>query len=84
MILEEFQNNNFLTIANLESFYNYQTILSKTHGLGQRELLAELTIHGHPKTRKMANNKLRNTIETARELADHYIFAHNIKEQGEI
>ena len=54
------------------------------HGLGQRELLAELTIHRHPKTRKMANNKLRNTIETARELADHYIFAHNIKEQGEI
>lgn len=57
-----------------------EDILSPTHGIGQTDLLAELTAHKHPKTRKMANLKLRNTSEAARELADHYIFAHELHE----
>ncbi len=48
-------------------------------GLTQIDLQEELSLLSHPKSR-MINAKHRNTYEAARELADHYIFAHNMKE----
>ena len=66
--------------CNAICLYTLEDILSPTHGIGQRDLLAELTAHKHPKTRKMPNSKLRITSEAARELADHYIFAHSMHE----
>ena len=60
--------------------FTLEDILSPTHGIGQKDLLAELTAHKHPKTRRMTNDKLRTTSEAARELADHYIYSHKMNE----
>ena len=46
---------------------NINNILSKEkqHRSSQHEILAELESHGHPKSRKMTNDKQRNTEEAA-------------------
>lgn len=47
------------------------------------ELREELSKHNHPKTRKINDNgvvRYRNRDEEARELADHYIHYHGVKE----
>jgi len=44
--------------------------------LTQKEILAEIVKHGHHCYR-MINNKVRNTMETRKELAEHYKYAHN-------
>ncbi len=46
--------------------------------LTQKEILAEIVKHGHPCYR-MINNKVRNTMETREELAEHYKYAHNFE-----
>ena len=57
--------------------YTMDDLLDPQHGIGLDDLKLELLLHHHPKTRKMENGKNRNTFETARELADHYIYSHN-------
>ena len=57
--------------------YSMEDLLDSSHGIGLEDLKLELDRHHHPKTRKMPNGKNRSTQETARELADHYIFSHN-------
>lgn len=48
--------------------------------LTQEDILEELKIHHHPKTRIMPETGLfRSTEEGAIELAEHYIFSHNIE-----
>lgn len=49
----------------------------KNHKYSQPDILSELESHGHPKSRKMANEKQRNTEEAAEELARHYEYYHN-------
>jgi hypothetical protein len=52
----------------------------------QNDILEELMRHHHPKSRlvpdeqKPGKNRGRRTVEAARELADHYIYAHNMEE----
>lgn len=57
--------------------YTMEDLLDIKHGIGLEDLKLELDRHHHPKTRKMPNGKNRSTHESARELADHYIFSHN-------
>lgn len=57
-----------------------EDILNLEHGLTQNDLNDELTNHHHPRSRKMPNGTMRKTQEAARELADHYIYVHNMKE----
>ena len=47
--------------------------------LSQNQILDELKQHGHPKSRKMENDRFRNTSEAAEELARHYEYVHKIK-----
>ena len=60
--------------------FSLEDILNEVHGIGQHDLVAELKAHKHPSSRNMTKTRQRNTRETARELADHYMFAHNLKE----
>lgn len=57
--------------------YTMEDLLDLNHGIGLEDLKLELDRHHHPKTRKMLSGKNRSTQETARELADHYIYSHN-------
>lgn len=59
--------------------FTLKSILHPRNPIGQVDILEELTNHNHPKSR-LINKKQRNTAQAARELADHYIFAHNRKE----
>ena len=61
--------------------FTIDDILSESHGISQNDIILELKAHKHPSCRKMLNGKQRNTREAARELADHYIFSHNIQEE---
>ncbi len=58
--------------------FSLEDILDPFHGIGQADIKIELEKHHHPKTRKI-ENKQRTTHEAAKELADHYIYAHNQK-----
>lgn len=60
--------------------YTMFDILDLKNGLNQNDLIDELTIHRHPKSRRMPAGHLRRTLEAARELADHYKYAHNMDE----
>lgn len=60
--------------------YTISDILDLKNGLSQSDLINELANHFHPKSRKMPTGHIRRTQEAARELADHYIYAHNMKE----
>lgn len=64
--------------------FSIEDILSSNRGLTQAIINAELEAHKHPKSRKMENSHMRNTREAARELADHYIYSHNMQEKEEI
>ena len=57
--------------------FTMEDLLDPQYGIGLEDLKLELVSHHHPKTRKMPNSKNRSTLETARELADHYIYSHN-------
>jgi hypothetical protein len=58
-------------------------VLNPTKNISKDDILEELNIHWHPKSRMMEskgsdNKRLpRNVKEAARELADHYIYSHN-------
>jgi hypothetical protein len=58
--------------------YSIADILGKKNGISQNDINEELA--NHPKSRKMPLGHLRRTQEAARELADHYIYVHNMKE----
>jgi hypothetical protein len=45
--------------------------------LTQKEICSEIVKHGHPCYR-MINKKVRSTLETREELAQHYKYAHNV------
>ena len=63
--------------------YSMDQVLNPTRAIAQDDILEELHIHGHPMSRMMeskgiGNKRLqRNVKEAARELADHYIYAHS-------
>lgn len=59
--------------------HTIESILDPVNPIGQSYIYAELSAHGHPKCR-VINNRQRKTREAARELADHYIYAHGHKE----
>jgi hypothetical protein len=62
--------------------YSMENILHPTQSICQNDIIEELEIHSHPKSRKITTDGVvhqRLTHEAARELADHYIFAHNKK-----
>ena len=52
--------------------------------LSQTDILKELSFHKHPRSRILktadGGKRQRNTTEAARELADHYKFAHDQQE----
>jgi hypothetical protein len=58
--------------------YSIADILGKKNGISQNDINEELA--NHPKSRKMPLGHLHRTQEAARELADHYIYVHNMKE----
>ena len=61
--------------------YTMEDILSENRGIGQKDIIKELINHHHPSSRRILHtNKLRDTKQAARELADHYIYRHNYKE----
>ena len=63
--------------------YSMERILHHTNPITQSDLLEELEIHHHPKSRIIECNGIKRSrlsLESARELADHYIYAHNKKE----
>ena len=60
--------------------YTMEDLLDKKHGIGQGDIKLELEKHHHPKSRMMTTGKQRNTQESARELANHYIYSHNQQE----
>ena len=66
-----------------KAFYRIEDILHPNHGVTQTKLNTELSIHNHPKSRDINDAGVthkRKTHEAARELADHYIYAHNFNE----
>lgn len=64
--------------------YTMEMILHPIKSISHDDIIEELEIHGHPTSRKFANEtgekRNRNKIEAARELADHFIYAHDQKE----
>lgn len=75
-----FCNNNCRNCANLPTYTVEQlkTINGNRRLIGQLKLNDELSAHGHPKSRKMSNNKLRNTEQALTELLEHYKNFHNL------
>jgi hypothetical protein len=65
-------------VSPLYSIEQLKTINGNRRLVGQLKLNEELSNHGHPKSRKMPNNKLRNTEQTLEELLEHYKFFHNL------
>ena len=61
--------------------YTIEMILHPTKSISQDDIIEELEIHGHPTSRKYedenGNKRNRTKYEAARELANHFIFAHN-------
>ena len=61
--------------------YRIEDILSNKCPLTQTDILKELSFHNHPRSRVLVNldgsKRQRVTSEAARELADHYRFAHH-------
>jgi hypothetical protein len=63
-------------------------ILDPLNHMSQDDIRDELQLHGHPKSRVIDRTTINGkskaigakSHEQARELADHYIFAHNKKE----
>jgi hypothetical protein len=63
--------------------YEMEKILRSTNAITQSDIVEELKAHGHPTSRIIDlgdEKKQRVTHQAARELADHYIYAHNKKE----
>ena len=56
-------------------------ILHPTKSISQDDIIEELELHGHPTSRKIEDQngtkRNRTKTEAARELADHFIYAHN-------
>ena len=56
-------------------------LLDPIHTIGQSDILNELQIHNHPRSRMITDQNgqqhQRITFEAARELADHYVYVHN-------
>ena len=60
--------------------FTMESLLHPTKSLSQSDILDELQNHFHPRSRLITIDNIthqRSTQEAARELADHYIFAHN-------
>lgn len=60
--------------------YTMEAVLHPTNSISQPDILKELSLHGHPKSKNITvdgTSRGRLTHEAARELADHYIYAHN-------
>jgi hypothetical protein len=62
--------------------HSIEMILHQSKGLSKDDILLELKKHYHPKTRIQDKNVLRqrDLLESKRELADHYIYAHGYTE----
>ncbi len=60
--------------------HSIEMILDPVKGLSKEDVLLELKHHFHPKTRILDSVKQRDLSESKRELADHYIYAHNYSE----
>jgi hypothetical protein len=64
--------------------YSIHDILNPKCSLSQTDILKELSFHKHPRSRILktaeGGKRQRNTTEAARELADHYKFAHDQQE----
>jgi hypothetical protein len=61
--------------------YEIEMILHPTKSISQDDIIEELYLHGHPPSRKIEDQngvkRNRTKVEAARELADHFIYAHN-------
>jgi len=66
------------SIEPLYSIEQLKTINENRRLIGQVKLNDELSRHGHPKSRKMQNNKFRNTEQALSELLEHYHYFHNL------
>ncbi len=64
--------------------FRIDEILNPKCSLSQTDILKELSFHNHPRSRLLTNidgtKRQRITTKAARELANHYKFAHNKKE----
>jgi len=60
------------SISPLYSVEQLKTINGNRRLIGQIKINEELSRHGHPKSRKMPNNKIRKTEEPLSELLEHY------------
>ena len=58
-----------------------ESLLHPVYSIGQNDILDELEIHNHPRSRIITDqngNKHQSiTIEAARELENHYVYFHN-------
>jgi hypothetical protein len=66
------------TVSPLYSIEQLNTINGTRRLVGQLKLNDELSKHGHPKSRKMPNNKLRTTEQALLELLEHYKYFHKL------
>jgi hypothetical protein len=66
------------SIRPIYSIEQLKTINQNRRLIGQVRLNEELSRHGHPKSRKMQNNKFRNTEQALSELLEHYRYFHNL------
>lgn len=75
-----FCNNNCRNCTILPTFSVEQlkTVNGNKRLIGQLKLNEELSIHGHPKSRKMTNGKFRNTEQALLEILEHYKHFHNL------
>lgn len=66
------------TILPTYSVEQLKTVNGNRRLIGQLKLNEELSIHGHPKSRKMTNGRFRNTEQALSEILDHYKHFHNL------
>ena len=63
--------------------FSMESLVHPVYSIGQNDILDELEIHHHPRSRiitdQTGHKHQRITIESARELAKHYVFVHNKK-----
>ena len=80
-IFEEFQNNNFLTVANLESFYNYRTF-----GENFELMTSVLSNNDHLKKLEHLNENKKNQYVVVNEVpviesSVHFVTMHSKKQR---
>ncbi len=66
------------SIKPLYSIEQLKTINQNRRLIGQVKLNDELSRQGHPKSRKMQNNKFRNTEQALSDILEHYHYFHNL------